>query len=136
MNHEVMESDNRVLKENAMKAGKWKPMIVLDFDGVIHRYRQGWQGGEIYDEPMPGIESVLQEWSERFKLVILTTRDPNVPGGVWDWLKKYELHRFFGPGDVTNKKPPAMVYVDDRGYRFEGKWTTRVMVEIERLAKE
>ena len=32
-----------------------KPIVVLDFDGVIHSYKSGWKGADVIpDEPVPG----------------------------------------------------------------------------------
>lgn len=89
-----------------------KKTVCLDFDGVLHAYSKGWQDGSIYDEPMPGALDAVRKLSKRFTLVVQTSRK-NLPDVVL-WLEKHgfpDLH-------VTNEKPPALVYVDDRGLRF------------------
>jgi hypothetical protein len=48
--------------------------IAVDFDGVIHAYGKGWQGGEIYDKPVPGAIVSLRALLEEHAVMIFTTR--------------------------------------------------------------
>jgi len=34
--------------------------VAIDFDGVLHRYSEGWKDGQIYDEPVEGSREALQ----------------------------------------------------------------------------
>jgi hypothetical protein len=91
--------------------------IAVDFDGVIHRYRDGWQGGEIYDDMMPGCFEAIGKLKDKgYRVVVFTSRKNLVP--VRDWLENH----FDYPLEVTNEKPPAIAYIDDRGIRFTN-WT-------------
>lgn len=86
--------------------------IAIDFDGVLHAYSKGWQDGSIYDDPMPGAINACKALAINFDLVVFTTREDI--GAVSGWLSG---HRF--PSiTVTNKKPLAVVYIDDRALRF------------------
>lgn len=94
---------------------KSKDIIAIDFDGVIHSYKQGWTGDVPEDPPMEGVEESLQKLKDDgWSLVILSTRKKNF---IKDWLKKYNLDHFFD--GVHNTKIPAKLYIDDRGFRFE-----------------
>ena len=89
------------------------PVLCLDFDGVIHRYSEGWQGGIIYDVPVDRCqESIAKLKGLGYKIVVLTARDDLAP--VWTWLNRHSIF----VDEVTNKKPGAFMYVDDRGLRF------------------
>lgn len=89
--------------------------LAIDFDGVVHRYSKGWQGGEIYDVPMEGIENALKELREQYSLTLFTARDEIEP--VISWLGRYRLKGYFD--NVTNVKPPkALAYIDDKAIRF------------------
>lgn len=35
--------------------------ICLDFDGIIHKYSEGWQNGMIYDYPIDGVREALMD---------------------------------------------------------------------------
>jgi len=88
--------------------------IAVDFDGVVHRYSDGWQGGEIYDVPMEGAAEALRSLSIRHDLILLTARH-NLED-VKVWLRMNHLEHYFV--DVTNRKPAAIAYLDDRAVRF------------------
>lgn len=105
--------------------------VSIDFDGVIHRYSKGWHDGTIYDEPMPGAIEGIKRLQERYAVVVLTSR-----GGLHDvaeWLKRRGVPAVFDPMTgpphrefwdeqdlvfVTNRKLPAIAYVDDRAVVF------------------
>ena len=89
------------------------PLICLDFDGVLHKYSQGWQGGRIYDRPVEGSQNAcFRLQAMGYSLVVLTARDDLEP--VSEWLEYWE----FPPMPVTNRKIPAAFYVDDNAIRF------------------
>lgn len=97
--------------------------VCVDFDGVIHSYTSPWQEGSIPDPPVPGALEWLAEMTKKFKVVILTTRgkDKEQEALVRLWLIEHGLpSRVAITLEVTNVKPAALIYIDDRAYRFTG----------------
>lgn len=97
--------------------------IAVDFDGVLHSYTSPWVQAEVIpDPPVPGAIDWLREISEDLRVVIHTTRGktPSGRAAVQDWLV---AHGWEGGAavEVTAEKPPALVYLDDRAVRFNGK---------------
>lgn len=109
--------------------------IAWDFDGVIHPYTDGWQGPVPSNEPpIPGVAAALRTWQRRgFRNIVFSTRAemPEGLAGIEAWLEKEGLTDYVD--EVTNKKPPAIAYVDDRAVSFQGNWED-VHKGIERLA--
>jgi hypothetical protein len=100
--------------------------IAVDFDGVIHAYTKGWNGGQIYDEPVAGVYEALTELMEKYAVFIHTTRDVF---SVKEWIearlsipcKVGDAGEFWNEQGVllvTRRKYPALAYIDDRGIRF------------------
>lgn len=89
-----------------------KETICLDFDGPIHWYREGWKDGTIYDELTPGTKSALEHLMKTYNIVILTAREDTTSAAA------YITERTGLILPVTNRKPIAIHYVDDRGIRF------------------
>ncbi len=117
-----------------------KPTIAIDFDGVIHRYSKGWSDGSIYDEPMPGCREALLSLSDKYQIIIFSTRNydrvikgehqKNQIKEMADWLNEYLI-----PYDRIHTKPNKPVcklFVDDNAYRFEGDWQ-RCLKDVESL---
>jgi hypothetical protein len=97
----------------------------LDFDGVLHSYSSGWKGAaEIPDPPNEGALEAVEALRQCFHVAVQSTRCATPAGlqAVKAWLRRHRI-----PVDeVASEKPPAFVYLDDRGLRFEGDWADAV----------
>ncbi|MCC6775668.1 MAG: hypothetical protein IT537_03370 [Hyphomicrobiales bacterium] len=110
-----------------------KPILCLDFDGVIHRYDSGWKGADVIpDPPVDGAIAFMLGALNHFDVVIFSSRS-NQPGGIAamrSWLKGhaggawYESPAGTGLEDVrfATEKPAAMITIDDRALTFDGVW--------------
>lgn len=115
-------------------AGMWrKPILCLDFDGVLHGYQSGWQGADICPDPaVPGSVEFLQEAVQSFTVAIYSSRSGQTNGieAMQFWLKCqcYKVMDQHDADDLLAKitwpteKPPAMVTIDDRALCFTGNW--------------
>ena len=97
----------------------------IDFDGVIHKNSKGYYDGTIYDEPIEGVHEALKTLSNKYTLILFTTKakpDRGLINGrhtvelIWEWLKKHNLDQYISK--VTSEKPRAVVYIDDKALRF------------------
>lgn len=60
-----------------------KPLLALDFDGVIHGYDSGWQGAHrISDPPVPGAGAYLIEALQHFRVAIFSSRSKSLRGRI------------------------------------------------------
>lgn len=100
------------------------PIIVFDFDGVIHSYKSGWMGPSVIpDGPVPGIRESIQLIRESgYKVVVVSTRCATQEGreAVKNWLFRDGIT----VDAVLKEKPPAVCYVDDRAICFDGNANT------------
>lgn len=112
-----------------------KPILCLDFDGVVHKYSKGWQDGQIYDPPTEGFFDWLNEAWKHFQIVIYSSRSASTDGIAamksWFALYEYEWLKSKNPdtgcypeGILTfaSEKPPAFLTIDDRAIQFDGHW--------------
>ncbi|HEV2099339.1 MAG TPA: hypothetical protein VGR45_10480 [Stellaceae bacterium] len=114
-----------------------KPIICIDFDGVIHSYERGWQGGEIYGTVTPGFFEWAEAAKEHFRLVIYSSRSKTDDGviAMGRWLheqrRAWRIATGFpndGPDptelefEFAHEKPVAFLTIDDRAIKFEGRW--------------
>ena len=102
--------------------------VCVDFNGVLDAYR-GWQGPDRFDPPRPGAREFLEALTSRgYDVVIFTTRYPD---DVWRWLKEFGLDALVR--EVTDRKPAAHVFVDDRAVCFRGDFAA-TLDEIDTFA--
>jgi hypothetical protein len=111
-----------------------RPILCLDFDGVLHSYSSGWQGADVIpDPPVPGAIAFLREAVEHFTVAIYSSRS-HQPGGQ-DAMRAW-LEQSAADDDPTGdrsflerikwplEKPGAFVTLDDRALTFTGEWPT------------
>lgn len=102
-----------------------KPILCLDFDGVIHSYRSGWKGADVIpDPPVPGAIDFIREALEHFEVHIYSSRS-HQRGGINAMQQWFQLH---AGSDLQmalhfpEYKPSAFITIDDRALTFEGIW--------------
>lgn len=107
-----------------------KPILCLDFDGVIHSYESGWKGADIIpDPPVAGAADFIVAAQEQFTVAIYSSRSGQ-DGGIAA-MKRY-VHKLIIDADhdgsaydaITwpTEKPPALITIDDRALTFDGTW--------------
>lgn len=122
-----------------------KPILCLDFDGVLHSYTSGWQGADVVpDPPTPGAMAFLFGAIEHFDVQIYSSRSGQTGGieAMQYWLRNkclqfWEFDQLATHAECENmasrllaaitwptEKPPAMVTIDDRALTFRGAWPT------------
>ncbi len=89
--------------------------VCVDLDGVLNLY-DGWRGADYFHPPRPGAEGFLRSLAaQNYRIIIFTIR---WAAHVEDWLDQHGLRSYVD--SVTNQKPVAHVYLDDRAICFQG----------------
>lgn len=110
-----------------------KPILCLDFDGVIHSYTSPWVDAQtIPDPPVEGAIAFMLAALNHFDVVIYSSRskDPRGIAAMKSWLYEHAGAAWHespcGPGleDVRfeHQKPAAFLTIDDRALTFDGAW--------------
>lgn len=118
-----------------------KPIICVDFDGVVHAYTSPWTNAEtISDGPVPGALRWLWKATEWFQVSIYSSRSKTLDGRIamFRWFMHHSTEEFPGedhpmhggtlediddyPLRFDHEKPAAFLTIDDRAICFEGDW--------------
>ena len=111
-----------------------KKTIVFDFDGVIHKGYKGWKDGSIYGDIDYGLLWYIKDLMKDYYIVISSNRpakqiveflnkDANNPLDFEVFNKDMEGNLYWNKDNivgVTNEKAVGIIYIDDRGYRYQG----------------
>lgn len=78
-----------------------KPILCLDFDGVLHSYTSGWKGARnIPDAPVPGALEFVVDAINHFSVAILSSRSHQF-GGRWA-MKRWLRSNLFALGMIDD----------------------------------
>jgi len=117
-----------------------KPILCVDFDGVIHAYISPWTDAEtISDGPVPGALRWLWKATQWFNVQVYSSRSKTPSGrrAMEMWMARHSADEFgydhpMARGDwesrqkypigFCHEKPPAFLTIDDRSLLFEGDW--------------
>ena len=115
----------------------FKPILCLDFDGVIHSYSSGWKGADVIpDPPVLGAFQFIHAASKFFRICIYSSRSayPHAITAMREWFGLWsvdpefgfshdmELSGFFECLEFPDQKPSAFMTIDDRALTFTGNW--------------
>jgi len=118
-------------------------VIAIDFDGVIHNHHLGYHDGTIYGDPIEGsLESIEALFHKGYDIVLYSCKcHPERPlvdsktgiQLIYQWLEERGVKKFVK--DVVWGKPHALIYIDDKGYRFEN-WNSTICFLNEEFFKK
>lgn len=119
------------------RSRKAKPILCLDFDGVVHGYSSGWQGiASIPDPPVPGALAFIEAMiADGWQIHIHSSRSRSLRGrwAMKSWLRRH-LNAYTLPMEADDIytsirwpwfKPSAAITLDDRAITFTGQFPTR-----------
>ena len=98
-------------------------ILAIDFDGVIHDHKNPIKGRRM-GAPIEGAKEALADLTHQGHKIIVHTVWGNEKGRqtIADWMKYYEIPYH----DITNEKPQADVYLDDKAMHFTSWKETRL----------
>jgi len=87
-------------------------VLAIDFDGVIHDDANPLEGKTL-GPPIEGAQAAIRllRNEQGHKIIVFSVKPPDI---IEDWLRYYDI-----PFDkITNIKPNADAYIDDKAVRF------------------
>jgi hypothetical protein len=94
------------------------PVICIDFNGVCDQFK-GWNGQVQDYPPAPGLEAFLLALRADFNTIVVCSATMPIQQ-VENWFIKHGLDLLIDY--VTNHKPVAAVYVDDKAVTHRGNF--------------
>ena len=90
------------------------PVVAIDFDGVLAK--NTWPSPALGELDEDAKELVLHYFGLGCEVVVFTARPDSHHDRIRDWLAHHGL--FVAVYEVTNRKPKACLYFDDRAVRW------------------
>lgn len=111
-----------------------KKTLLIDFDGTIHSYENGWQNGKIYGTVIDGFFDFVIAYSSLYNFAIFSTRssNPKLHKEMKDWVEEKFKDYLESKNLITSEelftfpteKPISYKIIDDRAISFNGSWNS------------
>lgn len=90
------------------------PVVAVDFDGMLASSH--WPSPRLGEPDYAAFSLVHHYHREGCEIIVFTARPTSHHARIWEWLETHDLaHVVY---DVTNVKPVASLYFDDRAIRW------------------
>ena len=109
-----LASDRGDMDNDKSYEAKHHKTVCVDFDGVLAQHRPGQKN--IGRPLQAGLDLLRTLKKQGFEIVILTARTEEHWGAIWTFLAVNKVKNLVS--DVTNIKPPAVKYYDDRAIHW------------------
>jgi hypothetical protein len=109
-------------------------ILAIDFDGVIHDHHNPVEGRRM-GPPMPGTKETLEKFKAIGDKIIVHSVWANQGAGIKtivDYMEYWALPF----DDVTNVKPDADYYIDDKALRFTSWSDVAARIGLDREREE
>lgn len=133
----MTDKDNKM---NAHTPMAQRRALAFDFDGVIHIGYDGWRDGTIYGTIDHELMAYIAQLMSAYDIIISSTR-PAAQIAQFLTAHGYKACPFEGifwhSADtigVTNLKPAAVAYIDDRAVRYTGMAQLKEFLAKEAMA--
>lgn len=97
-------------------------ILAVDFDDTIHDPKNRKKGYKL-GQPMHGAKETLWELTADGHVIVVHSVWADTPAGkeeIRKWMNYFDIPFT----SITAIKPPADIYIDDKGYHFDGDWLT------------
>lgn len=109
-----------------------RPILCLDFDGVLHSYTSGWKGASvIQDPPVPGALEFIVEARKHFSVAVFSSRSHQWGGRR---AMKRWLHRHLCEAAVTFDSTPPWLLSEI--HAFADPWPDQVEWDMKRIVSD
>ena len=112
------------------KSFNHKPIVLVDFDGVLHSYLSGWKGAtNPVDPPVDGaiewLDFMVKTGLFDIQIYSARSRHEGAVEALMKWLFKYGLSAaVIDEIKFPTQKPAAFITIDDRVFHFKGTFPT------------
>lgn len=108
--------------------------VCLDFDGVVHSYTSPWIDALTIPDPIvPDVIEFISDCIDAGITVAIHSSRSHTLGAIEamkEWLENEMMpymarecaESIVSQIEFPEHKPPAQIYIDDRGYHFNGKF--------------
>lgn len=110
-----------------------KPILCLDFDGVLHAYTSGWQGAHVIpDKPVAGAMDFILRAQERFTIAIYSARSKSIRGrwAMQGWMQRHLAEHWWNAVYLKNAASIDKTWTNHDCWDAAYDWADDILADI------